>query len=1034
MIESSGKSIKGYELLDELGAGGFGAVYRAHQALLKRDVAIKVILPEHANKPDFVRRFEAEAEIVARLEHPHIVPIYDYWRDPDGAYIVMRFIRGVNLRKYLQENMFTEQAVLPLLEQIAVALHFAHRHLVVHRDLKPENILLDADGNAYLVDFGIAKDLSRTPDPNTDNPMTFPYASPEQLMQGSITTKSDLYTLGLLAYELLTGSLPDGLSHALQQIQVGEDLPAASTVSGDVLHVLRHATHLQPEERPETVLDFIKAFQIALNGSSEIVRSQIGDPIDNTYVDLINPYKGLMAFQEYDSHDFFGRESLVDTIISRLSQRDESNRFLAVVGPSGSGKSSVVKAGLLPQLRTGGIQGSSNWFIVEMYPGSNPFFELEAALLRVAVNPPQQLIEQLMSANGLQRAIKRVLPVDESVELVLIIDQFEELFTLVRDDILRLHFIDCLLSCIEDPRSRVRIVVTLRADFYDKPMQYREFGELLDKRKVSVFPMSDGELADAIAKPAEQVGAVFQTALIESIISDISDQPGMLPLLQYALQQLFEARTGRTLTLTAYQALGGVTGALAKQADDVYSQLTDSQQRSAKQLFMRLVTLGEGTEDTRRRVRQTELDSIPEMERVLEEFGRTRLLTFDRDPATRIPTVEVAHEALIRSWDRFTSWVNSSREDLRLHRSLISATAEWISNNRDSGFLSRDARLEHFDEWANQTSLTLSAEEEEFLNHSKRARDERQIAEIVRKAHEAKIARRAQNFQRASTVLLLLVILTVSAGMFAFTQTQTANSRILELTAIAPGATLGANFSFWFESLNSIEQANIVQNGGPWIPMEQIFDDFVMVFVPSGCFIMGTDNNHRNERPSHEQCIDESYWIDKYEVTNSQFGSVGCPRTSSRADQPRNCVLWADAHEFCKSRDMRLPTEVEWEYAAKGPYGFTYPWGDQWISDYSINRDNSRETQSVYDNVDSASWVGAYHMIGNVWEWTSSQFDNYPYIATDGRETENRSEAYTIRGGSFDSTISSLRTTKRHKDAPNDVFTISSIGFRCAKD
>ena len=328
MSESNGKSIKGYEMLNELGAGGFGAVYRAHQSLLKRDVAIKVILPEHANKPDFVRRFEAEAEIVARLEHPHIVPIYDYWRDPVGAYIVMRYIRGVNLREYLQENTLTERDVLPLLEQIATALHFAHRHMVVHRDLKPENILLDEDGNAYLVDFGIAKDLSRTPDPNSQGGGTLLYASPEQLTGESVSPKSDLYALGLQTYEMLTGNLPHERTtpHAIKQLQFDEDLPDVDTIPDAILDVLRHATHAQHGERPETVLDFVRAYQATLDGTTTSVSRNIAEPLDDEYVELMNPYKGLMAFQEYDSHDFFGRGSLVDTLVATYHK--QMNRII----------------------------------------------------------------------------------------------------------------------------------------------------------------------------------------------------------------------------------------------------------------------------------------------------------------------------------------------------------------------------------------------------------------------------------------------------------------------------------------------------------------------------------------------------------------------------------------------------------------------------------------------------------------------------------------------------------------------------------
>src|SRR5262245_61827630 len=159
MENLSGQVIKSYELREQLGAGGFGAVYLAYQPLIKREVAVKVILPRYANHPEFIRRFEAEAQLVARLEHLHIVPLYDYWREPDGAYLVMRYLRGGSLRSLIQEGPIAVETAMPIVDQIASALTIAHRHGVVHRDLKPDNVLLDDDGNAYLADFGIAKDL-----------------------------------------------------------------------------------------------------------------------------------------------------------------------------------------------------------------------------------------------------------------------------------------------------------------------------------------------------------------------------------------------------------------------------------------------------------------------------------------------------------------------------------------------------------------------------------------------------------------------------------------------------------------------------------------------------------------------------------------------------------------------------------------------------------------------------------------------------------------------------------------------------------
>src|SRR5262249_38341736 len=222
---------------------------------------------------------------------------------------------------------------------------------------------------------------------------------------------------------------------------------------------------------------------------------------------LVNPYKGLRAFQEADAPDFFGRAALTEQLLARLVDGGDV-RFLAVVGPSGSGKSSLVRAGLIPALRQGGLPGSAHWLITEMMPGTHPFEELEAALLRVSSSAIPGLLDQLIAdRRGLVRAVKRVLPAEATVELILVIDQFEELFTLVADETVRGHFLDQLLSAATDPRSRIRVVLTLRADFYDRPLLYPRLAELVRSRTEVVLPLTDEELERAISGPAERVGS-----------------------------------------------------------------------------------------------------------------------------------------------------------------------------------------------------------------------------------------------------------------------------------------------------------------------------------------------------------------------------------------------------------------------------------------------------------------------------------------------------------------------------------------------
>src|SRR5262245_47681512 len=273
MSDLSGQVVKGYELRERIGAGGFGAVYRAHQPLVGREVAIKIVLPQYADHPDFIRRFEAEAQMVARLEHPHIVPLHDYWREPGGAYLVMRWLRGGSLRALLKrDGRLPAVTVADILDQVASALTLAHRSGIIHRDLKPDNILLDEAGNAYLADFGIAKDLGSAGELTEANVvMGSPaYLAPEQLLGESPTPQADIYSLGIMLYELLTGSQPfaDVTPRELLQKQLNDPLPPLqakrSDLSATLNAVIQQATMKTPAERYPDVASLAAAFRDAL--------------------------------------------------------------------------------------------------------------------------------------------------------------------------------------------------------------------------------------------------------------------------------------------------------------------------------------------------------------------------------------------------------------------------------------------------------------------------------------------------------------------------------------------------------------------------------------------------------------------------------------------------------------------------------------------------------------------------------------------------------------------------------------------------
>jgi len=804
-------TIRGYELRELINDGHYAAVYRAYQPMTGRNVAIKVIQPQVANQPEFIRRFELEAQLVATVEHPHIVPLYDYWREPDCAFLVMRWLAGGSLEDDLQGGAWELAAAGQLLDQISAALATAHRQGVVHRDIKPANILLDENKQAFLSDFGIARYLGSPPDPGQPNftASSPEYASPEQLLGEPATPSTDIYSLGIVLYETLVGahSFHDKWSGERPSNRQPEPMPSSITdyagLPDNVAEVIRRATAKDAADRYPDALSLAGAFRQAAGGEVYTTPPLVTVPT----LEVTNPYKGLRAFQESDAADFYGRESQVKVLVSRLCD----SRFLAVVGPSGGGKSSLIKAGLLPALRRGAVPGSETWFVAEMTPGENPLQKLELALLPIAVDALPNLLDPLQeNAQGLLRILRRILPGKGETQLLLVIDQFEELFTLVVDDKHRLHFLNCLLAALDDPHSPLRVVVTLRADFYDRPLQNQPLAGLFKQHTEIVLPLDQQELAEAIREPARRMGVGIEEDVVTAMVTDVTDQPGALPLLQYTLTELFDARKDSVMTLAAYQSLGGVAGALTQRAEEIYAGFDEEEQAAARQMMLRLVTLGEGIEDTRRRVLLSELESILVDERaqdneqpaagyqqaadylpaqssrlhskvstIIHAFGRARLLTFDRDPSTREPTVEVAHEALLREWDRLRQWLEESRADVRQQRLLAIETAAWLKNGQDDGYLLRGARLDQYKGWPGESSILLTAEEQAFLAAGFAAREARLAEEAARQQRELRTAqqlaqtesRRAEEQARAADRLrrraLILAAALVIAALLA---------------------------------------------------------------------------------------------------------------------------------------------------------------------------------------------------------------------------------------------------------------------------
>jgi tetratricopeptide (TPR) repeat protein len=499
------------------------------------------------------------------------------------------------------------------------------------------------------------------------------------------------------------------------------------------------------------------------------------------------PYLGLSAFQEADRDHFFGRERLVEDMLHRLG---EGQRFLAVIGPSGSGKSSLVLAGLLPALKGGKLPGSDSWrYFPRLVPGSDPLTSLALAL-KPDWAEPDWVSRQATAFRQEPVHLSRLVQEYGTSPAVLVVDQFEEVFTLCNDDEARQAFAVNLAQLVQHPGDRHTVILTLRSDFEPQVARLSALQPLMEQPVVRVTPtpLSARDLARAIEKPAEHVGLKFEEGLVDDLVREVLGEPAALPLLQFTLLKLWESRDRNRVTRAAYAKVGGSRLALARSADELYSKLIPEDQEMARRIFLRLVSPGDGFEVLRDRVRRDSLlplGALDRVERVLDKLVEARLICLTKGVTAADDQVEVVHEALVRNWPKFTEWLNEEHERRRQRWRLTAAAELWLAHGKDPGGLLGGSLLEEARRYKDRSPL-----ENEFVQASQELAEEELREKMATQRHEVEQAqalveeqrrraeaeeRRAEEQSRAtrlflwlSVALFVLSLSTIALAIYAF--------------------------------------------------------------------------------------------------------------------------------------------------------------------------------------------------------------------------------------------------------------------------
>jgi len=945
MADLSGQQLGQYTLISKLGEGGMAAVYRAHQTSVNRDIAIKVIESRLASSPEFVHRFEREAQTIASLDHPHILKVFDFGRQGDLLYLVMDIKTGGSLSTLIRGGLSLDYA-LRLMQQIAEALDYAHEQGIIHRDLKPQNVLLDTRGNGFLTDFGIAKAIQGETTALTHSGMvmgTPAYMAPEQWQNRGIDARVDLYAFGIMIYEMLTGQVP---------------------FQADTPFQLMHA-HIYEAPRPVRTLrpDYPPA---------------------------------------------------VESVITQMLAKDPNQRF-----PTAQAMVAALRYALSNQLFTGEMSVSGALPLAPSTPARRfplPLILGGLTLLIVLVG----VVILLASRSGGSAAN---LPAPASDTAIAVLPTLTPSTTpTLLPDLLTLTKQAVELTSLADVMTRETDRRATAANMTQTAQRIAETKlanqNTREAAQATILALSytptatPTHTATATATPTSTWTPTATATLTETALATISANQRWT-----SLSKSFDGVEMMLVPPGCFK-MGSTTGAederpVTKICFDkpFWIDKTEVTQADFKRLDG-LASFGSGFTGDLRPVEQ--ISWFEAADYCLSRNGRLPTEA-EWEYAARGP------DGLEYPWGDTYVAENVARSETTDKQTAevgtLPAGASWVGALDMSG---------NVWEWVNSL----------YRPYPYRAEDGREDPD---NASGARVARGGSWF-------------------YSYTSEFRAASRHSD----SPNARF---HNYGFRCARSFEATNVASTAVPvlslnheWKPVVRRFDGVDMVQVPAGCFWMGStgeqarqaraawvrggaSENDANgwasvEIPRTKICFDKPFWIDKTEVTQAQFKQLGGIAANTPGylgdERPVESITWLEARNFCEKRGAQLPTEAEWEYAARGPDDWLYPWGDTFdAAKVILNRSDG--TAPVGSVQDGASWVGALDMAGNVWEWTNTALQFYPYIANDGRENSTDLKSRRVlRGGSwFSAGAVSVRTTHRTYGEP-DTFS-SDHGFRCAR-